>query len=677
MGNTIKKIGYMAGIILLPILGIYGKNTITSDIPGIDSIPAAKSSQEYIDSKKNNNSTENDALDREKKKVNTIAGKDNKDQMDDSNLKLPLISDLKATVYSSRKYSVKLEWKVSPKNTTAIYVARYVRPIANRELVLDADVVSSPPLDPKTTSFIDYNIPDGTYYYVVVTSFEMSTKKRLKLTAKGNYTIKPSIIYRKSYQPEVVQPDYRINGLYAVNVADSVLLSWAPAKAANIKYNIYKSYLPMGDDDSLKYAKKLGSVKYNTLQFTDNAPVINRPTYYLITVVDLSSNQEHTSFELNKTLVKNTFIKKKYSTEKLKLLPSALTPYQKSNDTIQLLWVDPEIRIPEFSIYRASRPISSVDAVRKATLVGHVPYGSKLFNDPGLKPGIYYYAVLPKQGKRKLIGIFLPGRTFTSFPVKLSMSDNSNTNNTNNTNINNTTDNTTETDNNQSSNVKISLFTGKRISDKRIKLEWEIKTNDQNKDNTDYHFLLYRSTKPLSSFEQVQKDAEFITELGSSQKSFVDHVSKNNRYYYALLLDFNGKIRESMIAGRNYLRKPIVVDSAKVTDVENNIGKKTDNNKNTDLERRFKYTMSGLNRTLADTYHRNGYNSAITQIAIYKNSLYSPPRVRAKATLYTGMSWYRLGRYQTAMEYFLNSKVRKYYPERSRFWYKRCIERSG
>ncbi len=100
---------------------------------------------------------------------------------------LPVIVGLKVKPDPKHKYSVALSWKFAKKNKSPIYVGRSEKPLTTKSLVLDADNLTAPPLGPHETTFRDINIPDGKYYYVVVTKAEM--KKGAKLILKPNKTI--------------------------------------------------------------------------------------------------------------------------------------------------------------------------------------------------------------------------------------------------------------------------------------------------------------------------------------------------------------------------------------------------------------------------------------------------------------------------------------------------------
>ncbi len=68
------------------------------------------------------------------------------------------------------------------------------------------------------------------------------------------------------------------------------------------------------------------------------------------------------------------------------------------------------------------------------------------------------------------------------------------------------------------------------------------------------------------------------------------------------------------------------------------------------------------------------YGETLRELAPYADDLSLPEEVRARALFYMGLSSYNLGRYDQAMKIFSDERVRKYFPQRSSFWYRRSFE---
>ncbi|MCB1174491.1 MAG: hypothetical protein KDK39_13050 [Leptospiraceae bacterium] len=682
-----------AGISLFLVLICSGASLLMADeaqtqnVPGVDAIPTARQSAEQETRK-----TDQGNQDTENPKVNTIADT-NTNNTAQNTLALPLIRNLSVAPATSRPWSMRLTWEVDPANTTGIYIARYVRPLQSRDLVLDADVVNTTPLDPKATEFIDYNIPDGTWYYVVVTSYEVSNAERLKLQAGVNYSTNPAVIYRNQNQdkPEDSEQEHRfaVQGIYAVDTDSSVVLSWVPAPASDIVYNVYKSYYALGSPDDIKLARRVAVLDEKTLRYEDKEAIVGRKTWYCISVTRKSDQREFTLFKPEITTTAHKFVQEKVSVDRLRLIPENLTVYLQSANAIKLLWSDPEQSVPDLAIYRSSRPISSVQALQGATWLGNVKYGVKQWQDQQLKPGTYYYAVLPRKEQRKLIGIFIAGKTFSSFGVQIHSQPNVNTNTTTdttqtNTNVDSETNNTnTTTDTSETDTAvagekpRFSRFNAEPGGQGRVRLTWGFNNLDKLDPAADWHVLLYRSSRPIRATKNLQETADFIEEFSLEEAEYLDQNLAVGKYYYALVLDQAGVLDSTLIVGRNLLRSPVVIKSKDNPSNNDQDHVQVDNNTKPQPHqpavRRF--SMAELNKVLARTWHQKKYSAALREIAPFVQNPSTDPRVKSRALLYTGLSWYELGRYRAALEYFLDPRTRRYYPERSRFWYDRTIEK--
>lgn len=632
------------------------ENATSTGIPGIDPLPAARKplgDDEEEETPRKEKPDEKDIKTKEEKKVTTVVT-DKKDTTRDLDVSLPLVRNIKVEPHHEQPYTVQISWNINKANKTPIYVARYVRPIESRDLILDAELASSPPLKPGDTSFLDYNLPDGAYYYAVVTSYEMSAPKRLKLTAKSNYTSTPSIIYRKEEKKEILQQKFAVQGIYAVNAKRGVKLGWEPIASPHIQYNIYKSYQVPDRPAVLQLSRKLATLKSDQLSYLDTDAVVDRVAYYIITVSDTRDDKEHIVLKVNQTFLQHTYQENNISIDRSRLIPGALSATLQSANSIKIMWVDPTEQIPELAIYRSRRPILSIDALRNATLVGRVPYGRNHFIDTNLSAGIYYYAVLPRRNADEVVAIFIEGRTFTGSPLQIKAATTTTENN----------NNTTETNPEKNDVGHLQRFWARRSGTNNIHLHWDF--NGESRDST---LLLFRADHQMESLLEIEEEADFLTELNPDKEDYKDTKLKPGKYYYFLLHDYQGNVKESLQTGRNLLKSPIVLRKEVIPqkDPEEKI---LPDQKDPGP----RYTMDELNRILARTFHIKRYNATLREIAIFVRARRVSDATRAKALLYNGLAYYKLGRNRAAMEYFLDRRTSRYYPERARFWYKRCIE---
>ncbi|MEQ9362635.1 MAG: hypothetical protein RIF32_00245, partial [Leptospirales bacterium] len=231
--------------------------------------------------------------------------------------RFPLIRNLRVEPDREFPHSVRIRWDVDPANDTAIYVGRYIRPLATRELILEAENLTSPPLGPRSTSYIDRNIPDGAYYYVVVTTFEMSKRGTVVLQPNVNYTTTPSVIYRDGRDISDPRPNTGeetgdapgVTNLFAVNSDDGVKLSWRPPARSGLRYNIYRGESPLDSPAALRSATRLAVVQGRQYIYEDRSALPERPVYYGVTVTDTATDREEQKLYPGRSFIPHTYRK--------------------------------------------------------------------------------------------------------------------------------------------------------------------------------------------------------------------------------------------------------------------------------------------------------------------------------------------------------------------------------
>lgn len=640
-------------------------------IPGIDTMPRAQARTQPAPGP----NTADKPTEQKQPETEQPAGTENRPANTDSEQpapaagalddRLPLIRNLRVEKLEDPPHSVRVSWEVDPANDTSIYVGRYVRPTASRELLLEAESLASPPLGPKETSFVDRNIPDGAYYYVVVTVYEVSRGQAIRLVSNTNYTTTPMIINRSAVadseeQRPVGGQVLSVRNLSAVNAQSSVKLNWSPANAGGVVYNVYRSLEPLSSPLSLRAAQRLGQTQENRWNFEDEQPPVGRVVYYGVTVTDAGSGQEYQQLSLGQSYVQNVFRPTQVSQDRARLLPDALTAYLENRNTVKLLWVDPSSPVSSLRVYRSNRPITSAAELERATPLGEVARGVSNFRDINLSPGVYYYALVPRNELQQDVAAFVEGRTFTGFGARIQAGQSQ------------VVDQQKPGETTQPGGVNPDE-SRPYLSDLRIRgeedaarISWRIVGRERAQR---LRLLLYRSTRPLRSWGDVRNHGDLLAEVDDGVSSYTDGGLPRGRYYYALSLEADGRGEDRLLAGRNFVADAVVIGDrgAEETISESEAGR---------LDTELPAGMVGLNRILKETYFRRDYGEAVRRIAPYVVGRGVNDAVRARAMLYTGMSYYHMGQYRSAMEFFLHERVRRSYPERARFWYNRSLERS-
>ncbi len=585
--------------------------------------------------------------------------------------RFPLIRGIKVEADKEYPHSVRISWEVDPASDTAIYVGRYIRPLSTRRLVLEAENLTSPPLGPKENSYLDRNVPDGAYYYVVVTTFEMSKRDDVRLKPEVNYTTKPIVIFRKDeeekQEPGAEVPEVR--NLTAINAANSVKLNWSAAGVDNAIYNVYRSDKPLDTPNSLDQARRIGVVRGGQLLYEDLEPVQDQPRYYGVTVS--KADKEYRALTLNRSYIAHTFQRKEpISEDNAKFLPDALTAFLAGADAVTLLWTPPEADVRDLRVYRSGRPITSEAALNNARFLGRVKSGETKFRDTKLRPGTYYYAVMPRTEKGEL-RFFEEGRTFTGWAVTI-FPQNREEEEQKEVDGKTTDDNELEfsEDEKQSLTEPALEYIAADANDDSVSLEWNVVREDLAQD---YRLLLYRGERPMRTYAEVQEWGRLVSEFPAGTSKYRDIGLDEGAYYYAILLELEQGVQRTMVAGRNYTRFPARIGGRETDDGREDESLDPDERRE---EPNFEFdgSLDQLNRILAETYFKEKYTDAVRRIEPFTRSTV-PRHVRARALLYTGLSYYHMKRYRVSLDYFLQESVRQEYPERSSFWYDRTIKK--
>ena len=630
-------------------------------IPGVDDIPAAEDpekrklpiNKEFLDpTKKEPEKKEPGKKEPEKKKSSEGGTKNIAVE------ELPLIKGVKVVSHPKFPNSALVTWKVSEKNKGPIYVGRYLTPLTARNLVLQADNLTVPALGNKETSFSDINIPDGTYYYVVVSHDEMLKGSKLVLRPEENYTAKGFVIKRKDQPPPrtlprigelvarvhpelknsvlitwkfkgpvrdvfikrykkplnkrkllgeafsvkepakepakgefidknlkpgvyyyavytreeykgklVLKPDenytvipvvikapekkskfdpllYTVSDLSAINSGKIVKLSWSPALSdKQILYTVYRSRFPLDKMEAFSKAKRLGIVAQNVNNFKDKNPPAGKPVFYGVTVTHQKSSEEFKPLAENVSYVRHTYELREVGKKEGDLIPNNLILYHKAAGIINLHWTPPQVKTSGFRVYRSKHPIYSKDQLKRATFAGEAPGDKKSYSDEQVPPGRHFYAILPKDGKGANLEIFVEGRTFSGFSVVVRPYQ--------------------KTDKKVVKKEPPKKKERPRLLSLRISLDGKanviLRWSADHKKRKDFRYLLYRSSKPLRTLKEVNRDGYVLAELPPEANQYRDEKLEPGRYYYALLIRADNALDKTMIAGKHYPRRSVVI----------------------------------------------------------------------------------------------------------------------
>lgn len=623
----------------------------------------------------------------------------------------PKIRNLTVVPEPTQPYTAKISWETYPDANTPIYLVRYSKPIVNRTLLYESYNLTSPPLPADTRVFLDRDMPEGTYYYAAVTSFELSKDGRLELRPGANYTIAPFVVYRKerptetTQKPEPDRPnrtdvahsdrdpnltpaDFMVKSLNALDNDKGVVLNWSPIAVKGIEYEVYRSTEELDTPARVEKAVRLGRVREDTPFFTDEAPVEGRRMYYGVGVRDTISGKTYYDLKSGVSYLEHTYRKPERQIRYESFLPESLTAFQKNADTIQLVWIDPGPGVKKYHVFRSTAPINTPEQQTSAKDLGYALPGSAGFTDTSLPPGSYFYALLPVTTSGEFLQVFVPGQTFTTYGVVIRGAAPAEVHKPDTTT--DKPDSTEKPDTQkhdpgkpESTGVDTqdgrSIITGFRVelkSGNEVHLAWTVRAGH----TAQTQLRVYRGTEVLEDAETVNKKGLLIGEFAAEDGQTVDRLLTTGDYYYTLA-EFD-PVKDSFRA-LYFSRRPIIFRATAAQDTKTEVEpvhpNKTEVEKKPDQPDRTERPAGPYDRRLDEilsgAFTRGQYQAAETLLEEFLADRQVPPVVAGRAAFHLGIVKFRLHNYSGAMRLFRDPAVQAYDRERASFWYRISLER--
>lgn len=571
----LNKIIFSFAFLGIGILNASEANAKVENIPGIDILEQAVDPNPIgLPIEKINLANEIKKFDKRK----SINGSKPDESLTDPKISLvPIITNLKAARYAEKNNSIILTWDLPSDNKFPIYVGRTQTQVVNKESVLNSDNLTAPPLSAQQKTYVDYNIPDGTYYYVVVTQGELRKDGVLVLKADQNFTSKPIRISRNSDMPQIKEPEEKI----AINDQDKTL------------------------------------------------PLIKK-----INVV-----------------------------ENVKIKGEAVISwdYTGKEDTIVY-------------IARNIRPIKSEKILRNSQRINGSGIKSSInyFVDSDVPEGAHYYAVFTQKEMREKLSLE-EYENYTSDPFVKSIpkkSDDQPEEKPKEPEEKKEATPPVKDDASQPEfkNPRVAFFSGKTVVN-NVELTWDV----DKRNIKDCTLQLFRSEKQIRNINEVEERGILIGEFPDSGGSYIDKDLSPGKFYYALVHTKGGNKIKEMIEGKNFLKNPLWIKDLDETKESKNVeeGKPEE----TPIHSDEATSRKEIDNIIAKFYNKGKFGEAIRRLAPFVSDKKLSDPLRARSMLYTGMSYHNLGQHSSAIEFFLTSRVKQYYPERSEFWYKRSLEK--
>lgn len=578
--------------------------------------------------------------------------------------------------------SIHLTWKDPDEKVTGFYIFRAEGPIFSEDRLNEA--INLGFVRPGVQEYTDTPDEEGVYYYALIPIDQKGDEIR-ELIAGKSFTGAAATLKKETVTEG--EDQYLVTNLKAMNLKDSVKLEWNSAIANNIYYTIYRVNRNGAENQSVK----LGNAREDSPRFVDNNPLPGTEVYYVVTVTSSKDNQEHRVLKFNQSFIKHTFTSGGGDAVDENTLPGTLVTYQDSADSVKIMWVDPSAPVQALQVYRHTKPINSMEELNRAKMTGTIKAGVSEFYDRGLTEGSYFYGIFPVNARGELIRAFVAGKTYTDIAVNIRgkrPGDSSNT----------TTDDHTDSGT-QSGSPTLTDFRGE-WDGRLVRLNWTL----ENRYGDSIKYFLYRSRRPMKNFRDVRRNGRFMEELPSDQTSYRDQRPYPGNNYYAILIESNGKLLKDMREGKNFLSQPVFIRGRSSIMDNRREGSESDQeydgygyddygSEDWDEYRSRRYNRISddsiarramerygdphqqVNAVIAETYVNKHYDSAIPNLMVFAHDRQFPDEVRAKAMFYIGLSYFHMREYRRSLIIFMSELVKHYYPERSRFWYTKNVER--
>ena len=565
---------------------------------------------------------------------------------------------------------VKINWQDPDSELNGFNIYRSATPIYNIGQLDRAELIGF--ARKGRGEYQDKNLEPGSYFYgvfpvtregVVVQDFQEGK----------TFTGFPVELTEETGAEVASEDQFAISGIVAVDSDKSVKLSWKPAVATGIFYTVYRIPRSRTGKTTLSSGQKLGYANETGPFFEDRSPVADQEVFYAVTVNDRATSKEYQNLVFKESYINHTYVSPDLgdTTGTKGYLPETLVTYLQNASTVKLMWVDPTLEIKGLQVYRSDRPISSERALEKAEAIGRVSPGESSYVDSSLEPGQYFYALIPINPEGKEVRVFEEGRSFTGFAVNIrkrepgeepeQAGDEEEQKEEERQKI-------------ETGKLEMEYFRASPAGDGTVQLYWSVKKPEKNQQ--DFRINLFRATRPLRNIETIQSSATRVEDVDGKLTEYADKGLSPGSYYYAALIEINGGVSTVMEPEKNFTTTPAVVESRNAAMPDKNgrrSGRRYGNN-NAGPQFDDYAGEEKVNAIIGETYLKQDYRETVDYLKDYLDSE-EGTEGRGRALFYMGLSYYQMEEYDKALESFLSPEASNKYPERSRFWAGRTLER--
>lgn len=626
--------------------------------------------------------------------------------------------------------AVNITWDYTSGTTDQFIIGRTVSIPNNKKTALSAVSVKVINSSEKRV-FVDRNIPEGKYYYVILSKSKIRSSN-FDLYPNENYTVNPIVISKKpdsQYLPQVTDIKATvINGR-------KVVLTWNPLKLEGVDYNIYRSTEAPISSDMIDKAEKIDTVR-DVDTYSDTSVEKTGKYYYAVTTNDSVRKEDKALTPDESYIVKPVLLNISASSS-----VTGLRAFSHEQGKVLIKWDAVSGFQGEYLIYRSSQKIDSAQKLGKAELIKRASSTESTYTDSISVPGAYYYAVLIKSTSGEIKKIFIENENFNNMPVEIGKvirirlvqasvkggavviewiySGDTGSRSFKLFRISSKPESIESLENaylvddvdiesrsytdknvpdgkyyyvivpqNYLDNTELQLVKGVNYNSdpveytsQKIITPYEIKTINAvvtgeivkiswsfEGDGGETNYKLYRTEKDPSELKKENLSSLYLVDgVNLKDGIYTDSTVPEGKYYY-IICPSN---EESL---SNFELVPNVTYTGKYIEI---IYKKTEvkpEKENNEKPLNIEFDAGDVDSILKNYFYKGKYGEARVYLAALLKKTSSPQK-RAYIKYYIGRTYAAQGYYNTALKYFYSSDVKKYYPEKAAFWQEFCLMR--
>lgn len=547
-------------------------------------------------------------------------------------------------------------------NEDVIYVVyRSNHPLDKPSLLNSNNIIAL--LPSQDNFFTDENLPEfGAYYYAVTTRSKSGAEDK-NLVANESYTKEP-VLYGSAYTPIVSDLRGEANG-------KQIKLTWSKPKTQGqnfTNYKLFRSTSPIAVSSDLDNALEIARLQMDVTSYTDT--VTNEGDYYYALVsIDKKGQQSgkitkgQNSLMLPiKTKEETTKVVSNEKSEQEK--PNENFPFsdfyaKEENERIVLFWksnilqqsINIEEEVPLAYVYRFYKRPKTLQDIRLGNLVGKIPPQQGFVSDRPLQGGLYYYAIFLQTGRQMLPDNFVQDKNLIG-PI---------------------------------------AFAGIQQNDAPLEISQPVDTKQEQKD---FEAEVEKEVqRRLQAEKEAQEERDRLAEEQRKKEAELAKAAQDNKEAQAqkkqeeqdkLKAEIEKEVqRQLALREKKEKNKPTVQKELpqKVQQTEN-VPPQAKQNYQTPEPQQQSYqaakpqqktdNLKNVTAIVQRTYLKGHYETAVNNLKPFLND--ENLSVQAMAKFYSGLSLYRLSRFNEALPFFSDALVKKAYKGKVNFWYQRAME---